>query len=89
MFKADVGQYIGIDVRSGIKVEIGGVVAGRKIEAYFHDVYLWLGTDKIRIKAGFSEEMSVGAILGRRGFFENFIVTFDPAGFTIQRLGRA
>jgi hypothetical protein len=37
--------------------------------------------------------VSVGGILGRRGFFENFIIRFDPslvpAGFEIDRLGRA
>jgi hypothetical protein len=60
---------------------------------YFHDVNLWVGADMLRITAGFSPQMSVAAVLGRRGFFEHFIVTFDPsgtpAGFDIQRLGRA
>jgi len=57
------------------------------------DIHLWVGADMIKIRAGFSEEISVAAILGRRAFFENFTITFDlsssPPGFEIQRLGRA
>jgi hypothetical protein len=47
----------------------------------------------IQIKAGFSPRLSVAGLLGRRGFFENFIIKFDPSatppGFEILRLGRA
>jgi hypothetical protein len=68
-------------------------VAGATIDVHYHDIHLWVGADRIKIRAGFSEKISVAAILGRRGFFENFIITFDPSssppGFEIQRLGRA
>ena len=54
---------------------------------------MWVGAGMIRIRAGFAPHMSIGAILGRRGFFEHFVVTFDPSatppGFDIQRVGRA
>ena len=56
----------------------------------YHDISLYVGTDRVRIRAGFSDGVSVAAILGRRGFFDNFIVTFDPTfvppGFEIQRV---
>jgi len=47
----------------------------------------------LKIRAGFVRDLPVAGLLGRRGFFENFIITFDPSatqpGFDIQRLGRA
>lgn len=93
LFRADIGTFLGINVEKGIKGVMSGVAAGVKIDVYYHDVNLWVGVDMIKIRAGFSAEMSVAALLGRRGFFENFIVTFDPSatppGFDIQRLGRA
>lgn len=92
-FHADIGHAIGLKVDRGIRAPIGGIVAGATIDVYYHDIHLWVGADRIKIRAGFSEKISVAAILGRRGFFENFIITFDPSssppGFEIQRLGRA
>jgi hypothetical protein len=93
LFQADIGNYIGIKLKKGVKGEMGGLVRDVKIDVYYHDVNLWVGADMIKIRAGFCEEMSTAAILGRRGFFEHFTVTFDPAnnppGFEIERLGRA
>jgi hypothetical protein len=47
----------------------------------------------LRIRAGFVDNLPVAGLLGRRGFFENFIITFDPSaeppGFDLERLGRA
>ena len=60
-----------------IKSSSGGIVPGPRIDVYFHDVNLWVGADMIRMTAGFSRQMSFAAVLGRRGVFEHFIVTFD------------
>ena len=94
LFRADIGRAIGIkDIASGPVGEMAGIVPGVQIPVYYHHVNLWVGSSMIKITAGFTEKTSVGAILGRRGFFENFIITFDPSanppGFDIQRLGRA
>jgi hypothetical protein len=90
LFRADVGRYLKLDIESGQKAKIGGVVQGHSIEAYFHDINLWVGAGMVKIKAGFSDGMTIGALLGRHGFFEHFIVTFDPSnnppGFDITRL---
>ncbi len=92
-FHADVGRAIGLKIESGVQGDLGGIVKGANIKVYYHDIGLYVGADRIRVRAGFSDAVSVGGILGRRGFFENFIITFDPslvpAGFEIQRLGRA
>lgn len=93
IFGADIATFLNIKLEKGIAGTMGGLVAGPRIPVYYHDVNLWVGADMIRIKAGFGAGMSLRAILGRRGFFENFIITFDPSasppGFDIQRLGRA
>lgn len=93
LFRADIAAFMGIKLEDGVKGATGGIVDGPRIDVYYHQVNLWVGADKIRITAGFAEKMSIAAILGRRGFFENFIITFDPSaeppGFDIQRLGRA
>ncbi|MCR4341554.1 MAG: hypothetical protein NUW01_16880 [Gemmatimonadaceae bacterium] len=92
-FHADIGKAIGIRLEDGIASSIGGIVGGVKIPIYYHSIGLYVGADILQMKAGFSNKLSVAAILGRRGFFDNFIVTFDPGatppGFDIQRLGRA
>lgn len=93
LFHADIGRALKITVDKGIKGEVAGIVAGVKLNAYFHDVNLWVVADRVRIRAGFVEKLPVAGLLGRRGFFENFIIMFDPSteppGFDIQRLGRA
>lgn len=93
LFHGSVGKAIGIKVESGIKSDLGGIAKNKRIDVYFHDVLLHVGADMIRIRAGFSDDLSVAGILGRRGFFEHFIVTFDPTceppGFEMTRVGRA
>jgi len=68
------------------------VVPGVNLDVYFHQVNLWVGADRIKITAGFVPGLSVAALLGRHGFFEHFIDTFDPSnnppGFDITRLAR-
>jgi hypothetical protein len=93
LFHADIAKVLSIKLDKGPKGEIGGVAPGVKIDVYYHSVKLWVGTGMVPIMAGFSPNLTVAALLGRRGFFEHYIVTFDPSatppGFDIQRVGRA
>jgi hypothetical protein len=45
------------------------------------------------VKAAFTDKLPVAGILGRRGFFENFKVTFDysydPPEVHLERIHRA
>lgn len=50
------------------------------MKSYAHDVRLVIGSDNFKIEAYFSDEMPQGALLGRNGFFDKYIVTFDPRG---------
>ena len=93
LFHSSIGESIGIDIKSGIRYELAGIAKGTKISAHFHDVDLHADAHIIRIRAGFSDKLPIAGILGRRGFFEHFIVRFDPTftppGFEIERVGRA
>ena len=93
IFSADLCAYLGIALRKGEKGEIGGVVSGPRLALYHHQVHLWVAGERIEVTAGFAEGLAVGAILGRRGFFDNFMITFDsssaPPGLDVQRIIRA
>ena len=93
LFQASIAAYLGLRLERGIKGTAAGIAAGVRIDVYYHDINLWVGADMIRITAGFASALPVAALLGRHGFFENFIITFDPSasppGFEIQRVGRA
>jgi hypothetical protein len=93
LFHADLCSALQIKLEKGAKGEVAGVARGVKIQAYYHGVKLWVGADILQITAGFVEDLPVAGLLGRHGFFENHIITFDPSanppGFDLQRLGRA
>src|ERR1039457_1012771 len=86
------GFEVAPEVKDGLKGDLGGVVGGAKGEVYYHKVKLCIGTHMILINAGFSEKLSVAALLGRHGFFEHFSVLFDRRtihpGFEITRIYR-
>jgi hypothetical protein len=92
LFHASIGQSIGLRIRAGTRAELRGIVKGARTSAYFHQVDLHVDTGVIRITAGFCEKLPVAGILGRRGFFEHFIVKFDPTlnppGFELERVVR-
>lgn len=66
---------------------------GRVQEVFFHEISIHVAGSIIRVKAGFTDQLSVAGILGRMGFFDNYLITFDhtseiPA-FEIQKINRA
>jgi hypothetical protein len=82
IFRSDQALAIGIrDITTGEMGEIGSVKKGVKDKCYFHKIKLYIETfGPIEIKAGFSENLSVPALLGRYGFFDHFFVRFDHSG---------
>jgi hypothetical protein len=73
--------------------QIGGFAANISEPAYFHTVNLHVGTNwSVEIKAGFVENLSMAGLLGRRGFFETFVVRFDhsssPPYHGLERIPR-
>jgi len=93
LFHASIGMALGLKLTDGIHDNLGGVIGTSKADVYFHKIKLKVMSDIIPIVGGFSEQLSVAAILGRHGFFDNFTVTFDPCnnppGLIIERVGRS
>ena len=90
LFHADIGKALGLNLTAGDRGLLGGVVGGSRGDVYYHKIKLKVLTDIIPIVGGFSENLSVAAILGRIGFFDKFTITFDPAnsppGLVLERL---
>ncbi|HXZ26742.1 MAG TPA: hypothetical protein VEG08_01965, partial [Terriglobales bacterium] len=82
LFRADVATAIGIrDITTGIEGDIGSVKKGQGDTVYFHKIQLYIESDwRIDVMAGFTPNLSVAALLGRNGFFDQFLVTFDHSG---------
>lgn len=78
IFKEDVASFLGIDIEKGEESKVGGVIAGVFQPIYFHRVQLYVESDwVVNVRAGFVKKLSTSGILGRTGFFDNFVVTFD------------
>ena len=91
LFHAAIGASIGVKIHSGPEGDLGGIVPGARSKVYFHNVKLVIGADIVEVKAGFSWDITDN-LLGQIGFFDNFVVTFDPFPhppcFEFQRIHR-
>jgi hypothetical protein len=93
LFHADIAAAAGIKkFRTGKYLTTGGIVTGATLDLYAHDVRLHIGADSFKITGYFSDRLPISALLGRNGFFNNYIVTFDPTetnpGFELTRVHR-
>jgi len=79
IFDAEVGEYLGLDIKSGTREEFGGIVGTEKAEVFFHKVFLNVGGWNYETTVGFSYGISKFGfgILGQKGFFDIFIIKFD------------
>jgi hypothetical protein len=93
MFHAGFCRVLGIRLKEGIRGDLAGVVGGKVADLYFHKIKILVGSYQITTMAGFSEELSVAGLLGRRGFFEDFVVKIDsstnPPHFDLDKINRA
>ena len=74
-----VGEYIGLDVRSGIRENFGGIQDRGGAEAFLHKVVLNIGGWNYTTMIGFSYDIAKHGfgILGQKGFFDIFVVKLD------------
>ena len=80
LFPAEVGEYLGINVRNG-KTKIFGGIGKGEVKAYFHDVLLRIDNLGFKCCAGFTYDKLPYVLLGQKGFFDECIVSFDlPRG---------
>jgi len=81
LFHASVCHSLGIKrVEDGIKEEFGGIFRDPHRPVYFHKVKIIVVSEQFETMAGFSWDLGVTGILGRRGFFQNFVTTIDSSG---------
>lgn len=92
MFHADFCRSLGIQLEEGIRADLGGVVGGARVQQYFHKVKILVGSYQVTTMAGFSRDITVAGLLGRRGFFEEFVVKIDsstsPPSLEIDKINR-
>ena len=82
IFHSSIGRGIGFEIEKGEEDQTVGI-SGRPTTIFLHDVSLYIpGGHVFKIRAGFTEELPMAGILGRKGFFEHFKVLFDPSGNT-------
>jgi hypothetical protein len=79
IFSAEVGEYLGLDVRKGLRHTFGGIQVGNPSEVFFHEVTLNVGGWDHQTKIGFSYDIAPRGygVLGQKGFFDGFFVGFD------------
>ena len=78
IFDAEIGELLGIDVKSGEKQMVGGIT-GVMEPYYIHPLTIRAGGWAHNIKAGFLPNISkLGyGVVGQKGFFDNFVVKFE------------
>jgi len=79
IFDAEIGEYLGIDVRSGAKELFGGIQEKGSAEAFLHQVAINIGGWNYQTTVGLSYDIAKYGfgILGQKGFFDIFVVKFD------------
>ena len=77
LFPRDVAEVLGINLRSGPCASLTGI-GGNRVPFYFHEVEILFSQYHIRTLAGFAKEgIGAAGLLGQKGFFDQFIVSFD------------
>ena len=86
IFDSQIAQVLGLDLESGIPVSFGGVQDAGIAKAYLHEITLIVGGNKYKTLVGFSDDIAKHgfAILGQKGFFDMFSITFDLAREDIE-----
>lgn len=79
IFHAGIGEYLGLNIKSGIEVGFGGIQNVGYAKAYLHRVNLEMVGVEFKAEVGFSYDISDRGygIFGQKGFFDKFIVKFD------------
>jgi hypothetical protein len=77
IFHASILANIGIKLENGRKEQRTGI-GGTEQDVWVHPIHLFIGTDLLAVDAAFSPELPLAGLLGRKGFFEFYRVTFDP-----------
>lgn len=85
VFDSEIADALGIDITSGVRGEIAGLT-GRPETFSLHDLVLCVGRHHHRARIGFLKHIGHygHGIVGQRGFFDHYTVTFDFRAETID-----
>ena len=70
VFPAEIGELMGINIRTGHKGSLSGVI-GKSGVVYYHSIEIEIGGNKTTISAGFSENQPGGLIRFKRSLLCN------------------
>lgn len=91
IFHAQIGRRIGFNIEKGEEETTYGV-SGKATKLYLHPVSIYVASTIITVTAGFCDDLPLGGLLGRRGFLDHFIFTYDssshPPQFELTRISR-
>lgn len=92
LFHWRVGELLGLKVSDGSRDTVLGALQSSKSEVFYHRVRMVVADEVLTIVAGFSRDALQPCLLARDGFFDSFLVTFNPAisppGLEIDRVIR-
>lgn len=79
IFDAEIGKYLGLNIKDGIKIGFGGIQESDGAEAFLHKINLSIDGWNYETTVGFSYDVAKHGfgILGQKGFFDIFTVKFD------------
>lgn len=79
IFDAELGEYLGINIRQAAEIKFGGIQSLGGAKAYIHRVNIEIGGYDYRTDVGFSYDIARHGygILGQKGFFDLFAVNFN------------
>ena len=79
IFDAKIGEYLGLQIKSGIREIFGGIQEAEGAEAFLHEIIINIGGWDYKTTIGFSYDIANHGfgILGQKGFFDIFVVKFD------------
>jgi hypothetical protein len=78
IFWGEIGEALGIDVKSGTRHEFGGIGSTKPQMGYWHKVGITVGKDTLNAEVLFSYDMAKNlAIVGQKSFFDRFIIKFN------------
>ena len=77
LFHGAIGEMLGLDVRSGKKSPMRGIMS-KQGDVFYHNVIISLYGQEVESVVGFSYDLDIAfGLLGQVGFFDSFRVCFD------------
>jgi hypothetical protein len=79
LFHSSIAVELGIDFRSGIRMEFCGIAAGQMVEAFIHTIEMQVEgfAERVTLEIAFADSDAIGGLLGGIGFFDNYKVTLE------------